>query len=85
VFEHVGILDERHQSGLKQGPAKTLCHFQGREILDGYVGYINPATGAITQIALPSGLGEPGPIITGPDGNLWFIDGTTDDIVRVTP
>jgi streptogramin lyase len=57
---------------------------QGHMILDSFVGYINPATGAITQIALPSGAGEPGPIITGPDGNLWFVAGSTDDIVRVT-
>jgi streptogramin lyase len=46
------------------------------------VGYINPSTGAVTSFSY-SATNTYGPIVLGPDGNMWF--GNVDTVGRVTP
>ena len=45
------------------------------------IGRLTPS-GNVQSFALPSSLGMPGAIATGPDGNLWF---ASAEIARVTP
>jgi virginiamycin B lyase len=41
--------------------------------------------GQITELATPSSSSEPEGIAAGPDGNLWFAEGTADKIADVNP
>jgi virginiamycin B lyase len=50
----------------------------------GRLGRLDPATGAITEIALGSG-SRPHGVIVGPDGAPWITDGGLNAIVRVDP
>jgi virginiamycin B lyase len=48
----------------------------------GYLGYLNPATGAVTQVALGTGSAPHG-VIVGPGGAAWVTDGGLNAVVRV--
>ena len=50
----------------------------------GYVGEINPTTHVATLINLPFGT-QPTNITTGPDGNLWFTEPSTNQIGEINP
>jgi virginiamycin B lyase len=52
--------------------------------LNGTLGHLDPATGAVREIALGSGSAPHG-VIVGPDGAPWITDGGLDAIVRVDP
>ena len=41
--------------------------------------------GTITEFPLPASNSAPAEIITGPDGNLWFVEGESNKIGRITP
>ncbi len=41
--------------------------------------------GTITEFPLPTSNSAPAEIITGPDGNLWFVEGESNKIGRITP
>ncbi len=47
------------------------------------IGRLTPA-GALTIFTDPA-LSDPGPIVAGPDGNLWFVDAGNDKLGFVTP
>src|SRR5262249_6909957 len=58
------------------------------------IGAINPTTGAVTDLTIPTARSNPGGITAGPDGDVWFtetyvnrigrIDPTTDTITELT-
>lgn len=48
----------------------------------GYLGHLNPATAAVTQVPLGTGSAPHG-VIVGPDGAAWVTDGGLNAIVRV--
>lgn len=48
----------------------------------GFLGHLNPANGAVTQIPLGGGSAPHG-VIVGPDGAAWITDGGLNAIVRV--
>jgi virginiamycin B lyase len=48
----------------------------------GFLGHLNPSTGAVKQVALGSGSAPHG-VIIGPDGAAWVTDGGLNAIVRV--
>ena len=48
----------------------------------GYLGHLEPASGAVTQVPLGSG-SRPHGVIVGPDGAAWITDGGLNAIVRV--
>jgi virginiamycin B lyase len=50
----------------------------------GELGYLDPATGEVTEIALGGGSAPHG-VIVGPDGAPWITDGGLNAIVRVDP
>ncbi|HLT11482.1 MAG TPA: hypothetical protein VK028_11820 [Micromonosporaceae bacterium] len=50
----------------------------------GYLGYLDPATGEVTQVPLGAGSAPHG-VIVGPDGAAWVTDGGLNAIVRVDP
>lgn len=50
----------------------------------GQLGYLDPETGEVTEIALGSGSAPHG-VIVGPDGAPWITDGGLNAIVRVDP
>jgi virginiamycin B lyase len=50
----------------------------------GELGYLDPETGKVTEIALGSG-SRPHGVIVGPDGAPWITDGGLNAIVRVDP
>src|SRR5579859_48892 len=50
----------------------------------GYLGWLDPSTGEIRQVALGPGSAPHG-VIVGPDGAPWVTDGGQNAIVRVDP
>lgn len=55
----------------------------------GYVATMTPS-GTLTKFRVPKPGGQPGEIVAGPDGNLWFVDvgssfAGTPQVFRVTP
>ena len=50
----------------------------------GYLGWLDPTSGAVTQIALGQ-RSAPHGVIVGPDGAPWITDGGQNAIVRVDP
>ena len=48
----------------------------------GFLGHLNPSTGAVKQVALGAGSAPHG-VIIGPDGAAWVTDGGLNAIVRV--
>ncbi|HTW98334.1 MAG TPA: hypothetical protein VMD59_06120, partial [Acidimicrobiales bacterium] len=40
--------------------------------------------GAITEFQIPTASAGPNGIVTGPDGNLWFTEGSGDKIGQIT-
>jgi virginiamycin B lyase len=48
----------------------------------GYLGHLDPASGAVTQVPLGAG-SRPHGVIVGPDGAAWVTDGGLNAIVRV--
>ena len=55
-----------------------------RTVAAGLVGRVDPATGAVTEFAIPSGAAIPGAITAGSDGNLWFPEENLPGVARVT-
>lgn len=41
--------------------------------------------GALTEIPIPSLRGSPYGLVTGPDGNVWFVLSQGNAVVRFTP
>src|SRR5260370_652733 len=41
--------------------------------------------GTITEFPLPASNSAPAELITGPDGNLWFVEGESNQIGHITP
>jgi virginiamycin B lyase len=60
---------------------KTIWYIQGGGNL---VGRITP-TGEITTFHLPTAHSNPGQMVLGPDGNLWFTEADADKIGRIVP
>ncbi|HEY4888834.1 MAG TPA: hypothetical protein VIJ58_09715 [Candidatus Dormibacteraeota bacterium] len=50
------------------------------------VGHVHKMTmsGSFTEYTIPTPNGDPGPITTGPDGNLWFIERSANKVVKLT-
>jgi virginiamycin B lyase len=62
-------------------------HVGGAGAID--VGHVHKMamSGSFTEYAeypIPTPNGDPGPITTGPDGNLWFIERSANKVVRLT-
>ena len=55
-----------------------------RRSAPGKLGWLDPATGEIREIALGAGSAPHG-VIVGPDGAPWITDGGLNAIVRVDP
>ncbi|HEY3866877.1 MAG TPA: hypothetical protein VGM10_00930 [Actinocrinis sp.] len=49
-----------------------------------FVGRADPASGAVTEFAIPSGASIPGAITLGSDGNLWFPEENLPGVARVS-
>ncbi len=43
-----------------------------------------PATGKITQYPIPTSGSFPGPIILGPDGNMWSVGFISNNVIRIS-
>jgi virginiamycin B lyase len=50
----------------------------------GYLGHLDPASGAVTEVPLGNG-SRPHGVVVGPDGAAWITDGGLNAIVRVDP
>ena len=46
---------------------------------------VNPVSGTIAEFPIPTANSGAGEIATGPDGALWFTEGTVNQIGRITP
>ncbi|HKI33564.1 MAG TPA: Ig-like domain-containing protein [Gemmataceae bacterium] len=49
------------------------------------IGEVNLATGAISEFPIPTSNSEPGQIVAGPDGNLWFSESQGHKIGEINP
>ena len=52
---------------------------------DNEIGMIDPATGAVSEFAVPTPNSDLTNITTGSDGNLWFVESSVDQIGSINP
>ena len=79
-------------SGIVSGPGgllwfteKTTHVVNGATLAEGAIGAINPTTKAIVEYPIANAASNPGGIVWGPDGDLWFTDFGTGSIGQFDP
>jgi virginiamycin B lyase len=72
----------RYLNGIASGPDGNLWITVDAPGPGDWIGRMTPS-GALTRFPLPSTDGQPGPIVAGADGNLWF--SMPNGLGRVTP